>query len=638
MFSNYDYDIIIIGGGISGLFLAYKLLNTNLKIIVLEGNKDVGGRVKTVKKDGTIFEAGAARFHNSHGKFISLLHDLDLKDDMIRLPTNIDHILRNNKVNFPYQTKWKNINYNDLLKESVNFKKDFDEKELQRITFFQYLTLVFDHETASYIKDAFGYDSEFIHLNADAALKMFESDFFSENHYYILKNGLSQVIEKMEKAILNSNIILKKNCSVVDINNDHVVTNKGDKFFYSHLICAIPQQSLKKFDYFKENELIQSVTPFPLLRIYAKYPTKNLWFENIERTTTDNYIRQVIPIDYENGLIMISYTDDKNAEVWNSYHTLGDEYLITALHKEIKDLFGIQPPNPEFISVHYWKDGVNLWKLGKDSEKISKAMLKPDKEKEVYICGEAFSLKQGWIEGALASCYSILNELPPLKNYEIVNYEFLCEGQQPNERAGPIFDELLEKERKRKEMKEKRKKEKEERKEFKKKEKEERKELKKKEKKEFKKKEKEEKEKREKEEQEEQERKDKEEQEEQGRKDKEEQERKDKEEKEREEKEKNKPENKFYTIDEVLDEDEWIIIEVDGKKNIYDLSDWIPEHPGGTAIFKGIDANNHYKDKKAYPESPTDLFNSVHYHAEEGAFNKFFKKENEYVKFIGRLK
>ena len=50
MFSNYDYDIIIIGGGISGLFLAYKLLNTNLKIIILEGNNDVGGRIQTIKK------------------------------------------------------------------------------------------------------------------------------------------------------------------------------------------------------------------------------------------------------------------------------------------------------------------------------------------------------------------------------------------------------------------------------------------------------------------------------------------------------------------------------------------------------------------------------------------------------------
>ena len=74
MFSNYDYDIIIIGGGISGLFLAYKLSNTNLKIIVLEGSSDLGGRIQTIKKEDISYEAGAARFHASHTKIMTLIN------------------------------------------------------------------------------------------------------------------------------------------------------------------------------------------------------------------------------------------------------------------------------------------------------------------------------------------------------------------------------------------------------------------------------------------------------------------------------------------------------------------------------------------------------------------------------------
>ena len=34
-------------------------------------------------------------------------------------------------------------------------------------------------------------------------------------------------------------------------------------------------------------------------------PVKQLWFKNIKRTTTDNILRHIIPIDYEKGLIMI---------------------------------------------------------------------------------------------------------------------------------------------------------------------------------------------------------------------------------------------------------------------------------------------------------------------------------------------
>ena len=67
MFSNYDYDIVIIGGGISGMFLAYKLLATDLKVILFEGDKNFGGRIETYSKEGSVFEAGAARLHSSHG-------------------------------------------------------------------------------------------------------------------------------------------------------------------------------------------------------------------------------------------------------------------------------------------------------------------------------------------------------------------------------------------------------------------------------------------------------------------------------------------------------------------------------------------------------------------------------------------
>ena len=39
--NNYNYDIIIVGGGISGLFTAYKLSKTNLKILLLEMHENL---------------------------------------------------------------------------------------------------------------------------------------------------------------------------------------------------------------------------------------------------------------------------------------------------------------------------------------------------------------------------------------------------------------------------------------------------------------------------------------------------------------------------------------------------------------------------------------------------------------------
>ena len=141
---------------------------------------------------------------------------------------------------------------------------------------------------------------------------------------------------------------------------------------------------------FKDFQLLNSVSPIPLLRIYAKYPTKKLWFKNIKRTVTNNYIRQIIPIDYKNGLIMISYTDGLYAKYLNLSNTNGNDFLIKALHKEIKDLYDIVPPDPEFIENHYWSEGVHMWKPGFDMNTSYESILKPFDDKKIFICGEAY--------------------------------------------------------------------------------------------------------------------------------------------------------------------------------------------------------------------------------------------------------
>ena len=55
-----------------------------------------------------------------------------------------------------------------------------------------------------------------------------------------------------------------------------------------------------------------------LLRIYAKYPIRQsgCWFSNLRRMTTNSFLRQIIPIDYQDGLIMISYTDGKDTKIF----------------------------------------------------------------------------------------------------------------------------------------------------------------------------------------------------------------------------------------------------------------------------------------------------------------------------------
>ncbi|WP_281925566.1 flavin monoamine oxidase family protein [Flavobacterium collinsii] len=72
--------IIIVGGGLSGLTLAYLLSKKNIEITILEASDRLGGRIQTIKGiSGTPLELGATWFSEIHSNLISLLDELNLK-------------------------------------------------------------------------------------------------------------------------------------------------------------------------------------------------------------------------------------------------------------------------------------------------------------------------------------------------------------------------------------------------------------------------------------------------------------------------------------------------------------------------------------------------------------------------------
>ena len=77
---NQNERIIIIGGGLSGLTLAYLLSQINIKATILEASTRLGGRIQTVKGVlETPLELGATWFSDMHPNLIAFLEELGLK-------------------------------------------------------------------------------------------------------------------------------------------------------------------------------------------------------------------------------------------------------------------------------------------------------------------------------------------------------------------------------------------------------------------------------------------------------------------------------------------------------------------------------------------------------------------------------
>jgi len=75
-----DQKVVIIGGGLSGLVLAYELLKKNVHPLILEASDRLGGRIQTIKGlKGTLLELGATWFSDQHIYLSNLLKELGLK-------------------------------------------------------------------------------------------------------------------------------------------------------------------------------------------------------------------------------------------------------------------------------------------------------------------------------------------------------------------------------------------------------------------------------------------------------------------------------------------------------------------------------------------------------------------------------
>jgi hypothetical protein len=110
---------------------------------------------------------------------------------------------------------------------------------------------------------------------------------------------------------------------------------------------------------------------------------------------------------------MISYTEGVDARRFmRIMNDKGEDALgehITGLVREMfpqKDI-----PDPLFFKAHPWDFGCTYWLPGHyDPEAMSKEALHPLKSMPgVYCCGESFSLRQAWMEGALESADLLLS-------------------------------------------------------------------------------------------------------------------------------------------------------------------------------------------------------------------------------------
>ncbi len=109
------YDVIVIGGGISGMSYAHYASKANLSVLVLEKKDLLGGSFQTEglmgNRDDFWVEMGAHTCYNSYGNLIAIMEDCGIVDSIIpRAKVPFRLLIANQIKSFPSQ-----INFLELI-------------------------------------------------------------------------------------------------------------------------------------------------------------------------------------------------------------------------------------------------------------------------------------------------------------------------------------------------------------------------------------------------------------------------------------------------------------------------------------------------------------------------------------------
>ena len=378
-------ETIIIGASVAGLYLANKIDNC----LVLERRSKVGGKVRTSKEnEKLLFDDGPWRFHESHKILQKLLddHGIEFKEN------NSYKMKETETFNSPCQKGLSTFG-SDALQTSI--------------------------ETARKNSIKSGYDGM---AYADCGGNVYHGQRHKEGKYYFVQNGMRDIVDKLYKPTASK---VQTNCMVVDIqkNNDSFTVTyldpqrKSIQLPCKNVILCAPAEKLVFPSIDKYIRPIRSsVESVPLMHVYAKLkdgeklPSTYIIEPNLA-------ITQIISGDLSN-YFQISYTGGRTAMHLRDLHLNYPEEFKQEIVKDFITRFPEKQIDDTSIQVRYWDQAVHFWrpilKISKKSiSDLSSQSIEPHPLalKGLYLCGESFSTKQGWIEGALETATEVLHRM-----------------------------------------------------------------------------------------------------------------------------------------------------------------------------------------------------------------------------------
>lgn len=353
--------IVVLGGGITGLctmhYLQRQVLQKNIdvKLVLVEKNPYLGGKLHSAYEQGFIMETGADSIVARHKGVMELVQELNFEQELVYNETGVSYIYTNDELHaIPADSTFgipmslasleastlvseagKQQALQDLTMPNKGFTKDssigefltyYLGEELVQNQIAPVLAGVYSGDlhqlsiasTLPYIidyKNEYGSIIKGFEANREQFVKASNKKFIS------FKQGLSSLIQRLEETLTNVEIIKGVATTNVKKQEEHytITLADGSMFEAEHVVLALP------------NEAVQSLLQDPSLdRYFKEFTTASAITIYLGFDVPD----AVLPADGTGFIVSHNSNVQCNAATWTSRkwkHTSANSKLLVRL-------------------------------------------------------------------------------------------------------------------------------------------------------------------------------------------------------------------------------------------------------------------------------------------------------------------
>jgi monoamine oxidase len=470
-----ELDVAIVGAGAAGTYLAYRLIKArpDWRISIFERSTRVGGRLWSVPVEGLAhpIELGGMRFMSGHRLLQAVVDELAIKTRFFDPADQPERTFLRGVIGQSPDDPEGGRGYdlpageagrsaNELIHraflEIVPQARELDEAGWRRqratATFGgraltdwsidEAVATILSPEGHRFATDAFGYDSGIHPHNAGDAIQYVMGSGYPSGKARVPVGGMDRIPRELATRFeeVGGNVRLGHDVRRIQMAEGSVLLGlaDGSGVRARQLVLALPLPALEALAETSPvingptwRSLYASIEGFPATKLYTWYD-RPWWRDGAGapaglRTTTDLPNRKIFYFDEapdRPAAILAAFTDHRHNEPVIAL-TEGQSGGVPASARLLEAVRGwlsaahpgtTVPALPNGSAFQHWgadrrEVAWHFWRAGANSDEIIDRAAHPDPSIQIHLCGEAFSRRGAWVEGALESADAVANRL-----------------------------------------------------------------------------------------------------------------------------------------------------------------------------------------------------------------------------------